>query len=78
VDRNKGEMSARCQGEASNFLALNLAHEIIQGRKSVQEARRVYGEAMKARREGRPPEIMQRLMFEIPRGPTGELDEAII
>jgi hypothetical protein len=66
VDRTKGEMSARCQGEASNFLALNLAHE------------RVYGEAMKARREGRPPEIMQRLMFEIPRGPTGELDEAII
>jgi hypothetical protein len=24
VDRAKGEMSARCQGEASNFLALNL------------------------------------------------------
>jgi hypothetical protein len=78
VDRTKGEMAARCQGEASNFLALNLAHDIIEGRRSVQEARIAYGEAMKARRAGKTPEIMQKLLFETPRGYTGDLDETII
>jgi hypothetical protein len=33
---------------------------------------------MKARRQGNTPEIMQKLMFEIPRDYTGQLDEAII
>jgi hypothetical protein len=51
---------------------------IIKDRKSVQEARQVYGEAMKAKRQGQPLEIMQWFMFEIPRDQTGELNEAII
>jgi hypothetical protein len=39
VDRTKGEMSARCEGEAANFLALNLADEIVHGKKDVATAR---------------------------------------
>ena len=41
VDRTKGEMSARCEGEAANFLALNLADDIVHGRKDVESAERV-------------------------------------
>lgn len=78
VDRTKGEMSARCQGESSNFLALNLADDIVRGRKSVKEAREAYGEAMKLRRQGRPPDIMQSLTFETPPDNTGDPDAAII
>lgn len=78
IDRTKGEMSARCEGEEANFLALNLANEIVQGKKSVDAAREAYGEAMKQRHAGTPPEIMQRLMFEVPAGNTGERDHAII
>jgi hypothetical protein len=33
---------------------------------------------MKARMEGNTPEIMQRLMFEIPRDDTGDPDQALI
>ncbi|MDX2205900.1 MAG: hypothetical protein NW223_24330 [Hyphomicrobiaceae bacterium] len=78
IDRTKGEMSARCEGEEANCLALNLAHEIIQGRKNVDSARKAYGEAMQARRDGQQPEIMQKLMFDAPAGDTGEPDHAII
>lgn len=78
VDRTKGEMSARCEGEEANFLALNLAHDIVTGRKDVETARRAYGEAMQARRAGNPPEIMRKLTFEVPNGDTGERDRAII
>lgn len=78
VDRTKGEMSARCEGEEANFLALNLANEIVQGTKTVATARQAYGDAMQQRRTGTPPEIMQRLMFEVSVGETGERDQAII
>jgi hypothetical protein len=78
VDRTKGEISARCEGEEANFLALNLAHEIVSGSKDVETARRAYGEAMQARRAGNPPETMQKLMFDVPADDTGERDRAII
>jgi hypothetical protein len=78
VDSTKGEMSARCEGEEANFLALNLANDIVSGCKEVESARRAYGEAMQARRAGNPPETMQKLMFEVPKGDTGERDRAII
>ena len=75
VDRTKGLMSARCAGEGGNFLALNLAHEIIEGTKNVETARAAYAQAMKARTEGGTPEIMQRLMFNIPRDDTADPDQ---
>lgn len=74
----KGEISARCEGEEANFLALNLANEIVQGHKSVDEARDAYGDAMKKMRGGTAPEIMQKLLFDVPSGGTGEPDQPII
>jgi len=78
VDRTKGLMSARCAGEGGNILALNLAHEIVAGSKDVETARAAYAQAMKARKEGNTPEIMQRLMFELPREDTTDPDQALI
>jgi hypothetical protein len=46
------------------------ADEIVRGKKDVPAARAAYAEAMKARQEGSPPEIMQRLMFEVHEGTT--------
>ena len=60
VDRAKGEMSAGCEGEEANFLALNLANDIADCNKTVEAARKVYGDIMLQRREGHRPEIMQR------------------
>jgi len=42
IDRTRGEMSARCDAEFHNILALNLAHDIITGKRSVEGARAFY------------------------------------
>ena len=47
VDRTRGEMSARCDAEFHNILALNLAHDIITGRRSVEDARAFYARVVK-------------------------------
>jgi hypothetical protein len=47
VNRTKGELSARCDAETHNLLALNLAHDIITGQRSVAGARAFYGRVVK-------------------------------
>jgi hypothetical protein len=39
VERTKGTMSARCDKEEMNYLALNLANDIVTGKRSVEDAR---------------------------------------
>lgn len=66
VERTKGEMSARCDKEPANFLALNLANEIAMGRLSVDDARRMYGEQIMMAKAGRMTEYTSGLMFTPP------------
>ncbi len=47
VDRTRGEMAARCDTEFHNVLALNLAHDIIIGKRSVEGARAFYARVAK-------------------------------
>jgi hypothetical protein len=63
VERTKGELSARCGGEAANFLALNLAKDIVDGSRSVDDARHFYETTMRAYKTGQKPEYMQKLRF---------------
>jgi hypothetical protein len=62
-DRTQGTLSARCDKEANNFLALNLAHDVITGKKTVDEARSIYGDIVRQKMNGGNPEYMQKLMF---------------
>jgi hypothetical protein len=39
IDRTKGELTARCDTEAANMLALNLADEVVTGKRVVISAR---------------------------------------
>ncbi len=78
VERTKGEISARCDKEEANFLAINLANDIVQGNKSVEEARQAYGEAMMQMMQGNPPENTQGLTFQVADANVGDSDEAII
>jgi hypothetical protein len=76
AERTKGEISARCDKEEANFLAINLAHEIVTGKRNVFTARNFYGETMAAmtnRHEVSP--YMQKLMFTLPKGDTGDPDQ---
>ncbi|WP_425450414.1 hypothetical protein [Virgifigura deserti] len=78
VERTKGEIMARCDKEAANLLAINLANDILQGNKSVEEARQAYADAMQAMMQGNPPENTQKLVFDVPRDYAGDPGEAIM
>ncbi|MBW3571302.1 MAG: hypothetical protein KY467_09360 [Gemmatimonadetes bacterium] len=69
VERTKGEISARCDKEGANFLALNLANEIATGRRTVEDARRMYGEQVTMMKNGQMTPYTSGLMFTPP--PSG-------
>jgi hypothetical protein len=52
IERTKGVISARCAGEAMNFVALNLANDIVNGKYSVDEARDEYARLYQAYQDG--------------------------
>lgn len=64
-DRTQGTMSARCDKEGNNFLALNLANEIVLGKKTVVQARKAYGDIIKEKMKGGHPIYMEKLSFTV-------------
>ena len=63
VDRTRGTLGARCDTEAHNLIALNLANDIITGKKSVDEARQAYADIVKEEKDGKKPAYTQTLQF---------------
>lgn len=47
VERTKGEMSARCDEEGANFLAINLANDVATGKRTTEQAPQYYTNAIK-------------------------------
>src|SRR5437764_8974479 len=78
LDRTKGEVSARCDSEAANVLGINMVHEIVTGKRSVEDARRTSQENTVAYNLGRQAPYAERLLFDIPQGGTAELDRSEI
>lgn len=76
LERTSGEMSARCDKEAANFLALNLADEVARGERTVDDARTKYGEQVKAMMAGKPAPYTEGLMFTVSGG-TEDPDQSL-
>ncbi|MCF6157064.1 MAG: hypothetical protein E3K32_00515 [wastewater metagenome] len=64
IDRTKGELSVMCHNERMNTLALNLADDIVKGKRSVQEARKTFAEQVQAAVKGQPAPLTQELRFD--------------
>ncbi|MGI9089715.1 MAG: hypothetical protein ACR2GG_01285 [Gemmatimonadaceae bacterium] len=75
LERTTGEMSARCDKEAANFLALNLADEIVKRTRTVEDARRMYGEQIMAMMAMKPAPYTEKLLF-APMTNTNDPDRA--
>ena len=77
VDRTRGEISARCHDEEANNLALNLAHDVVTGAKTVDEARAYYAKEFTDYRRGKPTPYMDELR--VPADPgAADPDERVI
>lgn len=78
VERTKGTIAARCDKEAANILALNLAHDIIENKKTVEEARQFYADAMMRMMQGDEDEYLKGLSFNISKRDVINTDETIM
>lgn len=78
IDRTVGELSARCDLEGHNVLTLNLAHDIVTGKKNAQEARRAFGENVVQDALGKHPPYVTALQFEPSATSVADADEPII
>ncbi len=63
-DRTRGEMSARCDLEGHNILTLNLANDIVMGKKSAEEARKAFGQNVVDDAMGKYPPYTTALQFQ--------------
>lgn len=50
--RTRGELSAQCDVEEMNYLALNLAHDVITGKRTAADARGFYARTATAFKQG--------------------------
>lgn len=65
VNRTKGELSASCSGTTMNFVAINLAHDLILGNTTVEQAREEYARLFAAYKAGEKPPYAQGFQFEL-------------
>jgi hypothetical protein len=77
-DRTRGEVTSRSASEATNILALNLAHDIVHGARTAEQAREIHTQAVRDLMAGKTPELAQKLLFGPPQGETADPDIATI
>ena len=78
VERTAGEVSARCHDEEANRLALNLMHDIVTAKKTVEEARDHYAKEFLDYRRGKPTPYMEKLHFAVANGDTADSDQRVL
>ena len=76
VKRTDGEMSAKCDKEGANFLAINLAHDVLTGKKTVAQARDFYANAIKEfALQNKMSPYMKSFQFSMSKGATNDTDK---
>jgi len=74
VNRTRGEMSSLSDSEDTNFLALNVADELIRGERNVEQARTYFAQIIRAKMIHEPEKDLQALKFK-PGAMTADPDE---
>jgi hypothetical protein len=65
VDQASAELSARAETESMNFLTLNLADEIIRGKRTVDEARDFQKQIMRLASAGKSSGYLMGFLFDV-------------
>ncbi|HEU4623476.1 MAG TPA: hypothetical protein VFS52_01870 [Steroidobacteraceae bacterium] len=74
VNRTRGELSSSADSEDLNFLALNVADDMVRGERDVEQARTYYAQIVRAKMIKEPEAYLQGLRFK-PADKTGDPDE---
>ena len=78
MERTAGEVSARCDMEAANFIAINLVHDIVTGKINAEQAREQQAEITAAFMMNRPAPYAEALQFKVPTESTKNTDDSKI
>jgi hypothetical protein len=63
IDGDTGQLSARSESESTNFLTMNLADEIVTGKREVADARDFYKKTVSLSKSGKSSPYMSGLLF---------------
>ncbi|MBX9853473.1 MAG: hypothetical protein K2X86_17145 [Cytophagaceae bacterium] len=77
LERTKGTLSARCDKEAMNILAINLANDVAQGKKTTQEAKEFYAKTAADFIRGKKHMYTEKLQFPVSKN-TADPDKTLI
>ena len=75
IDRTRGELSAHCDSEKQNLIALNIANDIVKGDRNVEQALAYHAQIIVGLRDGEPETYPQKLRFK-PSAAADAADEA--
>lgn len=78
AERTKGTLAARCDKEGANYLALNLANDIIEGKRNVDEAREYYANAIMKMMQGEKDDYLTGLQFKAPNRNVNNPDKTVL
>jgi hypothetical protein len=74
ASRLLGELSARSESEDSNFLTLNLAHDIVTGERNVQQALAYHAQVIRGKMIGERGAYLEKLKFTPPKTSAATAD----
>jgi hypothetical protein len=66
-NRTRGEISSTSESEDTNFLALNVADDIVKGERNVEQALTYYAQVIRAKMIKEPESYLQGLKFTVPK-----------
>lgn len=78
VDRTAGTISSRCDREEMNFLALNLAHDVVRGSKGVEEARQFFAKTAVMAMAGKSTPYTEGLLFKASKADAADPDRSLV
>ena len=79
INRTAGQVTASCDNEAANYLAVNLMHDIVEGRLTAEQARAELGEQQAAWLVNREAPYTDSVRFAQPaESETGYRDEPVM
>jgi hypothetical protein len=66
VDRTRGEVIVHCDNEGANTISMNVMHEIVEGKRTPEEARQKIKEQITKFMKNEPAPYAEQLLFDLP------------
>lgn len=70
IDEAKGTLTSHCDSEKNNILALNIANDIVTGKRDVEAAKKFMTDTLTMSMAGKSSPYTEKLMFDVEKAPS--------